>query len=119
MVNFKNFAIVATTLLGCVVAAPASSSSSSTGPSDIIPGSYIITLKPEIKVAKVKAHIKWVKDVHKRSIHKRDGDNGIEKTYDNEAGFHAYSGTFDASTIKQIKKSPDVSATVTQFRDSD
>ncbi|RTE74127.1 hypothetical protein BHE90_011444 [Fusarium euwallaceae] len=113
MVNFKNFAIVATTLLGCVVAAPApasSSSSSSTGPSDIIPGSYIITLKPSIKVAKVKAHIKWVKDVHKRSLTKRDSDNGIEKTYDNEAGFHAYSGTFDASTIKQIKKSPDVIA---------
>ncbi|KAI8681341.1 hypothetical protein NCS55_00385000 [Fusarium keratoplasticum] len=115
MVNFKNFAIVATTLLSCVVAAPApapssSSSSSSTSPSDIIPGSYIITLKPEIKVAKVKAHIKWVKDVHKRSLSKRDGDNGIEKTYDNEAGFHAYSGTFDASTIKEIKKSPDVIA---------
>ncbi|RSL37962.1 hypothetical protein CEP53_015316 [Fusarium sp. AF-6] len=116
MVNFKNFAIVATTLLGCVVAAPApassssSSSSSSTGPSDIIPGSYIITLKPSIKVAKVKAHIKWVKDVHKRSLTKRDSDNGIEKTYDNEAGFHAYSGTFDASTIKQIKQSPDVIA---------
>merc|ERR1712000_599228 len=109
MVNFKNFAIVATTLLGCVTAAPASSSSS-TGPSDIIPGSYIITLKPEIKEAKVKAHIKWVKDVHKRSLTKRDSDNGIEKTYDNEAGFHAYSGTFDASTIKQIKKSPDVIA---------
>ncbi|RSL62488.1 hypothetical protein CEP54_005677 [Fusarium duplospermum] len=113
MVNFKNFAIVATTLLSCVVAAPApasSSSSSSTGPSDIIPGSYIVTLKPSIKVAKVKAHIKWVKDVHKRSLTKRDTDNGIEKTYDNEAGFHAYSGTFDASTIKQIKKSPDVIA---------
>lgn len=112
MVNFKNFAIVATTLLGCVTAAPASSS---TGPSDIIPGSYIITLKPEIKEAKVKAHIKWVKDVHKRNLTKRDTDNGIEKTYDNEAGFHAYSGTFDASTIKQIKKSPEVSVTVTQF----
>ncbi|KAJ4326178.1 hypothetical protein N0V84_003229 [Fusarium piperis] len=108
MVNFTNFAIVATTLLGCVTAAPASSSS--TGPSDIIPGSYIITLKPEIKVAKVKAHIKWVKDVHKRSLTKRDGDNGIEKTYDNEAGFHAYAGTFDAATIKEIKKSPDVIA---------
>ncbi|KAM0439937.1 hypothetical protein ACHAPT_001036 [Fusarium lateritium] len=115
MVNFKNIAIVATTLLACATAAPASSSSSSsssssTGPSDIIPGSYIITLKPSIKVAKVKAHIKWVNDVHKRSLNKRDGDNGIEKTYDNEAGFHAYSGTFDSSTIKQIKKSPDVIA---------
>ncbi|KAF4997129.1 hypothetical protein FDECE_12173 [Fusarium decemcellulare] len=108
MVNFKNLVIVATTLIGCTSSAPTSPTNEVSDVSDIIPGSYIITLKPQIKPAKVKAHLNWVGDVHKRSLTKRDSDLGVEKTYDNKAGFHAYAGTFDPSTIKEIKKSSDV-----------
>ncbi|KAJ4263847.1 hypothetical protein NW762_005881 [Fusarium torreyae] len=109
MVQLKSFAVIATTLLGCTLAAPTKSS----GVDSAIPDSYIITLKPEIKSPAVKAHLNWVSDVHKRSLEKRglekrDGDNGIEKTFSTNAGFQGYSGTFDPSTIKQIKKSSEV-----------
>ncbi|KAF5002007.1 hypothetical protein FGRMN_668 [Fusarium graminum] len=104
MVYFKTFAVTAITLFGCTLAAPTSSS----GVDSAIPGSYIITLKSEIEELDVKSHMKWIDNVHKRSLEKRDGDNGIEKVYETEAGFRGYSGTFDATTINQIKNSPEV-----------
>jgi hypothetical protein len=104
MVYFKTFAVTAITLLSCTLAAPTSSS----GVDSTIPGSYIITLKQDIIPPVVKAHMKWVGKVHQRSLEKRDGDNGVEKTYETEAGFRGYSGTFDPATIKQIKNSPEV-----------
>ncbi|KLP04030.1 related to alkaline protease (oryzin) [Fusarium fujikuroi] len=104
MVQLKSFAVIATTLLGCCLTAPTTHS----GVDSTIPGSYIITLKSEIKAPAVKAHMKWVEGVHKRSLEKRDGDNGVEKTFETEAGFHGYSGTFDDETVKQIKQSPEV-----------
>ncbi|KAF4945203.1 hypothetical protein FGADI_12129 [Fusarium gaditjirri] len=104
MLKLKSFAVIATTLLGCCLTAPTTPS----GVDSTIPGSYIITLKSEIKAPAVEAHIKWVGGVHERSLEKRDGDNGVEKTFETEAGFHGYSGTFDDETLKQIKKSPEV-----------
>ena len=105
MVQLKTFAVIATTLFGCALTAPTTTPE---GVDSAIPDSYIITLKPDIKQPIVKAHMKWVSDVHKRSLEKRDGDNGVEKTFETEAGFHGYSGTFDDETVKQIKKSPEV-----------
>jgi hypothetical protein len=104
MVYFKTFAVTAITLLSCTLAAPTSSS----GVDSAIPGSYIITLKQDVIPTVVKAHMEWVGKVHQRSLEKRDGDNGVEKTYETEAGFRGYSGTFDPATIKQIKNSPEV-----------
>ncbi|KAH7235895.1 peptidase S8/S53 domain-containing protein [Fusarium tricinctum] len=106
MVYFKTFAVTAITLLSCTLAAPTSSS----GVDSAIPGSYIITLKQDIIPTVVKAHMEWVGKVHQRSLEKRDGDNGVEKTYETEAGFRGYSGTFDPATIKQIKNSPEVAS---------
>jgi hypothetical protein len=109
MVYFKTFAVTAITLLSCTLAAPTSSS----GVDDTIPGSYIITLKQDIIPPVVKAHMNWVGKVHQRSLKKRDSDKGVEKTYETEAGFRGYSGTFDPATIKQIKNSPEVRDTGT------
>ncbi|KAL6917978.1 hypothetical protein FSST1_009473 [Fusarium sambucinum] len=106
MVQLKTFAVIATTLFGCALAAPTTPE----GVDSAIPDSYIITLKSEIKPPTIKAHMKWVGDVHKRSLEKRglekrDSDNGVEKTFETEAGFRGYAGTFDPETIKEIKKS--------------
>jgi len=117
MVQLKTFAVIATTLFGCALTAPTTTPE---GVDSAIPDSYIITLKPDIKQPIVKAHMKWVGDVHKRSLEKRslekrDGDNGVEKTFETEAGFRGYSGTFDPETIKEIKKSSAVRDTDQEF----
>ncbi|CEF76816.1 hypothetical protein FGSG_08464 [Fusarium graminearum PH-1] len=106
MVQIKTFAVIATTLFGCVLAAPTAPE----GVDSVIPDSYIITLKSEIKPPTIKAHMKWVGDVHKRSLEKRglekrEADNGVEKTFETEGGFRGYAGTFGPETIKEIKKS--------------
>ncbi|RBR15638.1 uncharacterized protein FIESC28_07279 [Fusarium coffeatum] len=108
MVNIKNIALAVTLFLGCGLASPAPTAPLAE-PGAIIPGSYIITLKPEIDAVKAKIHLKWVKDVHKRSLTKRE-ELGVEKTYDSKSGFQGYAGTFDSVTIKEIKKSPEVLA---------
>jgi hypothetical protein len=110
MVNLKNITLAVTLFLGCGLAVPAPAAPAAE-PGAIIPGSYIITLKPEIDSIMAKTHLKWVKDVHKRSLTKRE-ELGVEKTYDSKSGFQGYAGTFDTATIKEIKKSPVVSRDV-------
>ncbi|KAF5010345.1 hypothetical protein FDECE_3496 [Fusarium decemcellulare] len=105
MVNFKNLAIAATALFGGLTAG-APVAELNTG--KVVPGSYIITLKSDIKAAEVQSHLEWVEDIHKRSLNKRDGQNGVERTYDGKYGFKGYAGTFDKQTIEEIKENPDV-----------
>lgn len=64
---------------------------------DVIPGKYIVSLKPGVEAA---AHLSWVRDVHRRSISRRD-TTGLEKTY-GFGGFNGYAGEFDDDTITQI-----------------
>ncbi|KAJ4317358.1 hypothetical protein N0V84_007415, partial [Fusarium piperis] len=47
---------------------------------DIIPGKYIVTLKPNSDDAAVESHLHWVEDVHRRSLSKRS-TIGIQSTY--------------------------------------
>lgn len=102
MVNFKNLAIAATTLFGLTLGAPVTQGESG----KVVPGSYIVTLKPDAKGSELTSHLKWVDDVHKRSLSKRDTDNGVERTYDGKYGFKGYAGTFDKETIQEIKDNP-------------
>ncbi|KAF4965512.1 hypothetical protein FSARC_6692 [Fusarium sarcochroum] len=108
MVNLKIITLAVTLFLGCGLAVPASSPAPVAQPGAIIPGSYIVTLKPGVDAVKAKSHISWVKDVHKRSLTKRDNDKGVDKTYHSQSGFQGYSGSFDHSTLKEIQKSPEV-----------
>lgn len=103
MVNFKNLAVAATTLFGLVNTAPTAKVDSS----KVIPGKYIVTLKSDIAAADVESHLSWVGDVHKRGLNER-AEKGVERTYNGKYGFHGYAGSFDKSTIKEIKESPDV-----------
>ncbi|KAK0744597.1 peptidase S8/S53 domain-containing protein [Apiosordaria backusii] len=73
-----------------------------------IPGKYIITLKPGVAPSHIKTHLSWVKDVHARSLSRRD-ESGIEKVYD-ALDFHGYAGFFDEGTIAQIRASDDVAS---------
>ncbi|KAI2465886.1 subtilisin-like serine protease pepD [Annulohypoxylon bovei var. microspora] len=64
---------------------------------DLIPGKYIVSLKPSVDVS---AHLGWVRDVHRRNL---DWcvTAGLEKTF-SFTGFAGYAGEFDNDTIAKI-----------------
>lgn len=88
--------------LAAALAAPVVQSSSS----DIIPGKFVVQLKPGIAPADVQAHHMALRSLHSRST-KRDESVGIEKTFQ-FADFNAYGGSFDEATIDEISKLPEV-----------
>ena len=104
MFNVRNLAVFFGALLPGVLAAPAPI----TKKDDIIPGKFIVTLKPGIDAAAAETHLNWATDVHKRSFAKRD-TAGIEKKFGIK-DWKAYSGEFDEATIAEIKASPEVSS---------
>ncbi|OTA56515.1 subtilisin-like serine protease pepD [Hypoxylon sp. EC38] len=90
------FALVAPTLAGTVDPLDLQDG-------DVIPGKYIVSLKPEIDV---KVHLDWVTGVHRRSL-ARCKTVGLEKTYGFGA-FNGYAGEFDDDTIAQILSNENV-----------
>jgi oryzin len=76
---------------------------------DVIPGKWIIQLKPEANIAAVASQ---VQDIHARNIARREISDaetgGIENKYD-LGGFKGYSGSFDTATVEELKNLPEVS----------
>ena len=89
-----------------------------------VPGKYIVTLKPDVKVPEISSHVGWVGEVHARSLEARNKDgknrekkakNGVEKVW--QGSFKGYSGEFDEETIVEIADSDDVSLSrISSFR---
>lgn len=100
MYGLKKLALVAGALLPFVNAAPVANPPQARA----IPSKYIVTLK---ETADVESHLGWVKDVHARSLGRRDLA-GVEKTF-NISDFNGYSGSFDDATIEEIKANDAVS----------
>lgn len=65
------------------------------------------TARHFVGAADVDSHLSWVEDVHKRGLNKR-AEKGVERTYKGKYGFQGYAGSFDKSTVEEIKKNPDV-----------
>lgn len=75
----------------------------------VVPGKYIVTLKPGFSVAEADTHLNWVRSVHaRRGVSSRDV-TGIEKVY-SLSDFHAYAGSFDAPTLDEIRTNYQVAA---------
>jgi hypothetical protein len=79
---------------------------------EIIPGKYIVQLKPDTDVASITAHHNKVRSIHARNLARRGGDgpNGtpVEREY-GFGNFKAYAGSFDDATIEELKALPEVS----------
>ncbi|KAH7015500.1 peptidase S8/S53 domain-containing protein [Ilyonectria destructans] len=99
MANLRNLALFLGAFLPAALAAPTKRDDA------VVPGKYIVTLKPDAGV-EVESHLNWVADVHRRSLSKRD-TAGVENTF-NISTWNAYSGEFDKATLEEIKASPDV-----------
>jgi oryzin len=100
MVGIKRFALSLSAILP-VFSLPLQSHK------DVIPGKYIITLKPGLLRTQVNSHLVWVNNVHSRSVSGRD-TTGVNKIYTIN-DFKGYSGSFDEETISQIQQNEDAS----------
>ncbi|KAI0828114.1 alkaline proteinase [Hypoxylon sp. FL0890] len=102
MASLRRLALFFATLLPAAFAAPTPAQQKR----EIIPNKYIVTLKEGISSEDFKTHINWARDVHARSLSKRD-TTGVSHEYQIHT-FNAYAGEFDEETLEQIKNSPDV-----------
>lgn len=73
---------------------------------EVIPGKYIVTLKPE---ADVGSHITWVNGIQARNVRRQDAESGITNSYAFKS-FSGYAGAFDDATIEEIRNSAEVAA---------
>ncbi|KAK9378232.1 peptidase S8/S53 domain-containing protein [Kockiozyma suomiensis] len=89
----------------------------STAAEHIIPDSYIIVFKEHVDEASASTHHSWVRSVHDVAMKKRGVENpflasglehGLKHVYSLANSFKGYSGRFEASTIDQIRRHPDV-----------
>ncbi|PTB61741.1 serine proteinase [Trichoderma citrinoviride] len=103
MTSIRRLALYLGALLPAVLAAPAVNHKLP----EAVPNKFIVTLKDGASVD-ADSHLTWVKDLHRRSLGKRN-TAGVEKTYNIDT-WNAYAGEFDEETVEQIKASPDVAS---------
>ncbi|KAI1499292.1 peptidase S8/S53 domain-containing protein [Biscogniauxia marginata] len=87
------------------LASPIATGSSGLQDGDILPGKFIVSLKPGTEA---ESHLAWVQDIHRRSVSRRD-TIGLDKAYA-IGRFQGYAGEFDDETIEQIKGNENVLA---------
>ncbi|EFE37294.1 alkaline serine protease Alp1, partial [Trichophyton verrucosum HKI 0517] len=81
------------------------------GPSDVVPGQYIVTLKEGLTSAQIRDHKKWVSSVHRANLDSfAAGASGVE-TEGIMKHFHIhdlnmYSGGFDEKTVEDLSRNP-------------
>lgn len=79
---------------------------------NVVPGKYIVRLRPDVDVASVTSHIASVKELHARNaLGRRDlsyaSMSGVEKEYA-IGDFHGYAGGFDEVTLEEMRNMPEV-----------
>lgn len=78
---------------------------------DIIPGKYIIQLKPDTDVASIAEHHNKVRSIHARNLARRGIDSPGSDPVELEYGFgnfKAYAGSLDEATVEELKNLPEV-----------
>lgn len=105
---YKSLHLALAAFASVAAALPAASSATTRqATSEVIPGKFIVALRPEVELD---LHTRWVSDVHGEALRRRgDSDSvGVEKTFD-APGFHGYAGSFDDETVATIKANSSVS----------
>ncbi|KAI1771201.1 alkaline proteinase [Hypoxylon cercidicola] len=100
MASLRRLALFLGALLPAVFAAPAATQQKR----EVIPNKYIVTMKEGVTSEDFKSHLNWARDVHARSLSRRD-TTGVSHQYQIHT-FNAYAGEFDEETLEQIKSSP-------------
>ncbi|KAI1500263.1 peptidase S8/S53 domain-containing protein [Biscogniauxia marginata] len=103
MASLRRLALFFGALLPIALAAPTPAEPQKR---EIVPNKYIVTLKSGISVSDFEEHVNWARDIHSRSLTRRD-TAGIQQTY-NIDDFSAYAAELDEATLELIKNNPDV-----------
>ncbi|KAF2825133.1 subtilisin-like protease-like protein [Ophiobolus disseminans] len=77
----------------------------------LVPGKWIVQLKPGTNAASITAHHDKVRSIRARNLARRDGNPGAGSGVEHEfhiGTFKAYVGSFDATTIEELKALPEV-----------
>ncbi|KAI0389467.1 subtilisin-like protein [Xylariaceae sp. FL0594] len=101
MPSIRSLALFFGALLPAALAAP---SPKKHREPEYIPNKYIVTLKSGISTSDFESHVNWVRDVHARSLTRRD-TAGVHKTYKIHH-FNGYAAELDTETLQQIKADP-------------
>jgi oryzin len=104
---FTRLAILATAVPFLAQAAPAKRAPAI---GDVVPGKYIVQLKPGMTGMSIAAHHAKLVQIHARNVIRRsleEEGTGVEHEY-NMGKFVGYSGGFDAATIEELKAMPEV-----------
>lgn len=83
----------------------------STSRSGVVPGNYIVQLQPFTNLASISSHHIKVRQIHARNRRQRRSNGvstlGVQRKF-HIGDFKAYSGSFDATTISELRKLPEV-----------
>ncbi|KAI1636332.1 peptidase S8/S53 domain-containing protein [Biscogniauxia mediterranea] len=103
MASLRRLALFFGALLPAALAAPTPAEPRKR---EIVPNKYIVTLKSGVNASDFEAHVNWARDIHSRSLTRRD-TAGVQQTY-NIDDFNAYAAELDEATLEIIKSNPDV-----------
>lgn len=92
-----------------------------------IPDAYIVVFKDHVNESKASEHHSWVAEIQETSSLKKrsqfpildgvrdivdEGITGLKHTYNVAGNLLGYAGSFDETTLNEIRKHPDVSIAV-------
>jgi len=78
----------------------------------LVPGKWIVQLKPGTDAASIAAHHNKVRSIRARNLGRRNGDGVVGGDMEREfeiGDFKAYVGSFDHTTVEELKALPEVS----------
>lgn len=110
MLSIARFALVVGAAVGALAVPTTNLPSVASQEGRIIPGKWIVSLKPGLAKREIDDHLGWVDVMHKRSLSRRDSV-GVERTF-SIGKFQAYVGELDDDIVAEIGAKAEVRNTI-------
>jgi oryzin len=83
---------------------------SAAGAGRVLPGKWIVTLRPDADGAAITSHLEQVREIHGRNVRRGGAEHeygGVERRY-GFGRFKGYAGSFGAATVEELRRLPEV-----------